>query len=76
MKVKELIKLLKKLNQDYEVILSKDSEGNSYSPACNYNIVDYKPENTYYGEIYDENHYEEDPEYTFHPNAIVLYPTN
>ena len=31
MKVKQLIKKLSKLNQDAEVILSSDAEGNSYN---------------------------------------------
>lgn len=36
MKVKELVKLLtaKSIDQDSEVILQRDSEGNGYSPLC------------------------------------------
>jgi hypothetical protein len=34
MKVKELIKRLSKFPQDAEVILSKDEEGNSFSPLA------------------------------------------
>lgn len=76
MKVKELIKLLKKVDQNFEVILSKDGEGNCYSPACDLIEVDYAAENTWSGDIYTEDYAEEDPDYIFEPNAVVLYPTS
>jgi len=76
MKVKELIKQLKKLDQNFEVILSKDGEGNNYSPAADLVEVDYAPENTWSGDVYFEDYTEEDPDYIFEPNAVVLYPTN
>jgi len=53
MKVKKLIEILKKCDPERIVILSKDEEGNSFSPLstvqmknCNYN-----PITTWYGEV-------------------------
>ena len=52
MKVKKLIKLLKKVDGDRLVIMSKDEEGNNFSPLwkiddeCNY-----EADSTYSGEI-------------------------
>jgi len=76
MKVKELIKQLKMLNPNFEVILSKDEEGNGYSPASSLVECDYTPENTWSGEAYFEDYEEEDSDYIFEPNAVILYPTN
>ena len=59
-KVKELIELLKTLPQDYDVILSKDSEGNAFSPMPNdnnYCLVFYAAETTWHGDIYGEEDY-------------------
>ena len=50
MKVKELIEVLSGLNPEHEVILSRDSEGNSFSPASSYDLGRYTPESTWSGE--------------------------
>ena len=54
MKVSELIINLKNLNQDSEVILQKDAEGNGYSPLS---VIDgdavYIPDSTWSGDVYD-----------------------
>lgn len=52
MKVKELKALLETLDDEYRVVLSKDSEGNSFSPLCDHTIAVYVPETTWYGDIY------------------------
>ena len=51
MKVKELIKLLKKEDQNREVVMSKDSEGNSYSPLSDWYTASYKADSTWSGEV-------------------------
>lgn len=54
MKIKELKELIENLPDDMEVILSKDSEGNNYSPLSDGdpNMV-YIPETTWFGDVYD-----------------------
>jgi hypothetical protein len=79
MLVKDLIELLQTLPQDYEVIMSKDSEGNHYSPFHSFVLAQYIPDNTWSGEIVTE----EDQQYAeYHEpepyveNSVVLFPVN
>lgn len=53
MKVKALIKELQKFDQNAEVILQKDAEGNGYSPlrGTDHGAV-YVPDNTWSGTVY------------------------
>ena len=76
MKVKELINKLKELDGELKVILSKDSEGNSYSPLWNCIEGFYFPTTSYSGETYFEEDYEDDPELKEGEKAIVFFPTN
>jgi hypothetical protein len=84
MKVKELIKLLQETDQEREVIMSKDSEGNCYSPLYALWTGSYKPETTWYGEVGLDSLTEEDIRrgYTEEDvmkdgqSAIILCPTN
>jgi len=69
MTVAELIKQLQELPQDHEVILSKDAEGNNFSPLYQMGEGCYHPETTWYGEVdfeLEENF----------PNAVVIFPVN
>jgi len=70
-KVKELIKLLNDLPPEALVVLSKDAEGNGYSPLATdgLGLYQYVANCTWAGEIYptDEEEGEE---------AVVLWPTN
>lgn len=85
MKVIELIELLKTLPEDTQVILSKDSEGNSYSPLSSVAVdMVYVPETTWCGEVYsiteddkDEDHWDEEEweELKNKPKCVVLWPT-
>jgi len=51
MKVKDLIKLLKNVDQNREIIIQKDGEGNGYSPLSQCNIGAYRAYNDYSGEV-------------------------
>jgi len=42
MNVKELKDILKDIPDDYEIVLSSDEEGNSYSPLQGINATEYK----------------------------------
>jgi hypothetical protein len=53
MKVNDLIELLKSFPSDAEVIISKDSEGNEFSPIDEVSLVLYSPNGR--GEIYAQN---------------------
>lgn len=69
MKVKELIEELSKLDGERLVVMSKDGEGNSYSPLADVIEATYVPETTWRGDLGDDSE----------PNGIasvVLYPTN
>jgi len=61
MTVKELIAELKKFEGDLNVIMSKDPEGNGYSPYVDNFEAVYRPYNTWSGELLDEDE-EYDPE--------------
>lgn len=88
MKVKELIEKLKLEDEDAEVILSADEEGNYYSPlegTLGFGQGYYIPNNTWSGEflnqeyINDENElegeiYENNKDIA--QKCIVLFPTN
>lgn len=55
MTVKELIEQLQKIeNKDRIVIMSKDAEGNDYSPLYDLSEKSYKAETTWYGEVSPE----------------------
>lgn len=75
MKVKELIALLTDLPQEHEVVLSKDSEGNSFSPLASHGQYMYIPDSTWAGDIMHEEDAEE-YEQDYVENAVVLWPTN
>lgn len=51
MKVKDLIEQLKLHNPEDIVIMSSDSEGNSYSPLSSIYTGSYKAENSWRGEV-------------------------
>ena len=72
MKISELIAALKELPQDYDVVMSADAEGNSFSPAAEIGTYMYSPTTTWDGDIINE----EDCEGPYQENAVVLWPTN
>ena len=84
MKVSELIEHLKNEDQDRIVVLSKDSEGNGYSPLAIVDTCAYKEESTWYGYIGFEELTDDDRRAGFTEEdiikdgipAIVLWPTN
>jgi hypothetical protein len=85
MKVSELITELLKLDQDADVILQKDSEGNGYSPLY---AVDgaavYVPDSTWSGSVYSTDWTADDAdmddaewaEMLKRPRCVVLAPVN
>lgn len=73
MTVKELIETLKELPADHIVVMSKDGEGNNFSPCADYGLQMYIPDSTWSGEIRSE---EDMDEGEYKENAVVLWPTN
>lgn len=71
MKVSEFIELLQKLPQESLVVMSKDAEGNSYSPFYGTTQGSYLKENSWSGEVFFS---EDRPKNT--ESCIVLWPTN
>ncbi len=84
MKVWELIDILKTVHPEKEVVMSKDGEGNGYSPLADTTEMEYMAECSYYGYVgfkeitpamelegYGEEDLIKDGE-----SALVLYPTN
>jgi len=72
MKVSELIEKLKCLPPDHIVVMSKDGEGNNFSPLSDYGLYQYTPDSTWSGEITQR----EDAEQDYQENAVVLWPIN
>jgi hypothetical protein len=74
-KVKELMQLLSTLNPEHLVILSKDAEGNCFSPLADHGIGQYTPETTWSGEWRHEGDDEDgcSPDET---NCVTLWPVN
>lgn len=83
MTVKELIELLKLESDDRLVVMSKDGEGNDFSPLADYSTASYVADSTWSGEIGLERltpelrkqGYSEDDVKHGIP-ALVLWPTN
>ena len=85
MKVKELIEMLQKENQEAIVVMSSDGEGNSYSPVADIGDVDrYKAHSTWSGEVgyskltpkMKEDAYSEEDLLTDGEPAVVIFPVN
>ena len=73
MLVKKLRMILEQCPDNYIVILSNDAEGNSYSPLAEVDVVMYVPENTYQGDIVED---QEEIEEEYKENAVALWPVN
>jgi len=80
--VKQLIEGLKEFPQDAIVVLSKDGEGNSFSPIPDdgfYSTGKYSPDSTWSGEFTSDESIKEDEDAYVAENAqdcVVLWPTN
>lgn len=70
MKVKELREKLEDQPDEFDVVMSKDAEGNSYSPAADLEACQYIPETTYSGECPHPD------DQTGENNAVLLWPVN
>jgi hypothetical protein len=85
MKVKALMNLLATFDQNAEVILQKDAEGNGYSPleGADHDAV-YVAQTTWYGDVYSTNqtaddHCLEEAEWKRllkQRRCVVLFPVN
>lgn len=73
MKIKELMEILADLNPEHEVVLSRDGEGNGFSPLSAYGVGQYVPESTWSGELRSAENKECKKKDL---NAIVLWPAN
>jgi len=86
MKIAELKKAIEQFDDDMEIILQKDGEGNGYSPLADVNgNAIYIPTSTWSGDIYstewsaddaclDIDDWEEFK--SSNPNCVVLAPIN
>ncbi len=73
MKVSEMIEMLEALDSDALVVLSKDSEGNGFSPVTDVDPSHYIPFNKWSGDVIDTDDVDD------HPDAVAcvcLWPTN
>jgi hypothetical protein len=83
-KVKDLINELKKTDPERLVIMSKDAEGNSYSPLSDWWEGAYRAETTWYGEVgleeltddFKEAGYGEEDVIEDGVPALILCPVN
>ncbi len=82
--VKRLIKLLQAEDEDRIVIMSSDSEGNSYSPLASLGTAAYRADTTWSGEVGMEKltsadkkaGYTEEDVLEGGKPALILQPTN
>jgi hypothetical protein len=72
MKASKLIKLLEK-HPDWEVVMSKDGEGNGFSPLAEIGEQLYVPDSTWSGEVFS---LDEKEEHDKGKEAFILWPTN
>ena len=83
MKVKDLIKLLRLEDPDRIVVMSKDPEGNNFSPLWEASTCAYRADNTWSGEIHPEVLTEDlrkqgwnEEDIKGGEKALCLWPTN
>jgi hypothetical protein len=86
MKVKELLEVLQAQDPEMEVVLSKDGEGNNFSPYDGWSVGYYLADSTWSGEFSSDEHIEEaspDDYEEFYADAkengvraVCLWPTN
>lgn len=77
MTVRELMELLATLPADLPVVLSKDAEGNRFSPLSDWSAGRYEPDSTWSGEFYTwEDHAGTKEIAIGDSNAICLWPVN
>lgn len=76
MKVSELIAMLQELPQDHQVVMSKDGEGNSFSPFSDYGIGKYEPDSTWSGDFTSYKHDSDDLLDPEECDTICLWPVN
>lgn len=88
MKVKDLHEILSELlevDPEMEIIMSKDSEGNTFSPFADWSAGIYVAETSWYGSVYDINWSADDAcmseeewiEFLDkNPRSIIFWPTN
>jgi hypothetical protein len=79
MKVRELIEELSKMDGGAIVVLSKDTEGNGYSPLSSIVPGEYQEQSSWSGEFFeldtigDDNYFQPDEDSV---EAVCLWPTN
>jgi hypothetical protein len=73
--VKDALEFLQGADPERVLVMSKDGEGNTYSPLSSITETRYKPENTWSGEIDDPDEPFDENDKTV-VNALVLWPTN
>lgn len=73
MTVVELIEALKDIPGEYQVIMSKDSEGNGFSPLADVCDGYYLADTTWAGDYYSDM---EDAEDAGAGPAVIFWPTN
>lgn len=75
MKIKDLVKILAEENDpEKEIVMSKDSEGNAFSPLADVGDGLYASNSTYSGEVYNLDEKEDAGEGA--KQVLVLWPTN
>jgi hypothetical protein len=79
MTVKQLIARLSKFDPNRIVVMSKDGEGNGFSPLETMQEGIYRPESTWSGESFPEGATEDDYGYTKQKGdkpSVTLWPVN
>ena len=75
MKVKDLIKELLEMDQEFDVIMASDSEGNNFGPFSGFGTGMYVPDSSWSGMLYGEED-AEDWDEPYVENCVVFWPVN
>jgi hypothetical protein len=70
MKVKDLIEQLISLDPNLDLVMSKDAEGNKFSPIDEFTVGQYESETSWSGEFDDSAECESNP------NSVCFWPKN
>lgn len=76
MTVAELIEALQAMPRELPVVLSKDGEGNNFSPAADFSMGVYIAETTWSGEFTSVDEDMSDAREAGGVSAVCIWPTN
>ena len=75
MKIADLVEELLQMDQDLDVIMASDSEGNNFGPFSGFGTGMYIPDSSWSGMLYGKED-AEDWDKLYVENCVVFWPVN